>query len=73
MRLVFTTKLTVDVAPHDDALRRAFTKLVKQAARQVYGPSAMLSKGDPKIELTLTSREGEAKLDMMQDISEESN
>jgi hypothetical protein len=58
MRLVFTTTLTVDVAPHDDELRRAFIELVTQSARAVYGPAAMLAKSRPTLTITETSREG---------------
>ena len=62
MRLVFQTTLTVDIGANDDAARAAFTELVKQAARQVYGPSAMIAKGSPKMQLTLSSREGKAEI-----------
>ena len=62
MRLVFTTTLSVDVAPHDDELRKAFIQLVTENARQVHPIAAMLSKGKPEFKLSLTDREGKQDL-----------
>lgn len=58
MRLVFNTTLTVDVSPNDDELRKAFIELVTTAARQVYGPAAMLAKSRPILKITETGRQG---------------
>ena len=38
MRLVFNTTLTVDVASHDDELRKAFIELVSTSARNDIRP-----------------------------------
>lgn len=62
MRLVFTTTLSVDVAPHDEELRKAFIQLVTENARQVHPIAAMLSKGKPEFKLSLTDREGKQNL-----------
>ncbi len=69
MRLVFTTTLTVDVAPNDDELRKAFIELVCQSARQVYGPAAMLAKARPTFKITETSREGMVEIPLFADAS----
>ena len=66
MRLVFNTTLTVDVAPHDDELRRAFIELVCQSARTIYGPAAMLAKSKPILKITETSREGMVDIDLFE-------
>jgi len=66
MRLVFNTTLTVDVAPNDDELRKAFIELVCQSARQVYGPAAMLAKSRPSLKITETSREGMTDIDVFE-------
>ena len=68
MRLVFNTTLTVDVAPHDDELRKAFIELVTMKAREIYGPAAMLAKAKPTIKITETSREGMVDIDMFAEI-----
>ena len=66
MRLVFNTTLTIDVAPHDDELRRAFIELVCQSARTIYGPAAMLAKSKPILKITETSREGMVDIDLFE-------
>jgi hypothetical protein len=66
MRLVFNTTLTIDVAPHDDELRRAFIELVTMKAREIYGPAAMLAKSKPILKITETSREGMVDIDMFE-------
>ena len=66
MRLVFNTTLTVDVAPNDDELRRAFIELVTQSARAIYGPAAMLAKSRPTLKITETSREGMKDIDVFE-------
>jgi hypothetical protein len=64
MRLVYNTTLTVDVASHDDELRKAFMELVTQSGRTIYGPAAMLAKSRPTIKITETSRDGLRDIDL---------
>ena len=66
MRLVFNTTLTVDVASHDDELRKAFIELVTSSARTIYGPAAMLAKSRPSLKITETSRDGMVDIDMFE-------
>jgi hypothetical protein len=66
MRLVFSTTLTVDVSPNDNAIRKAFHDLITNAARQAYGPACMLAKSTPAISIMETSRDGSRNLDLFE-------
>jgi hypothetical protein len=62
MRCVFTTEIKVDIDMDDDEQRAAFIQLVTEAARNVYGPAAMIAKKSPTITITQTSREGKENI-----------
>jgi predicted DNA-binding protein (UPF0251 family) len=71
MRLVFNTTLTVDVASHDDELRKAFMELVTHSARTIYGPASMLAKSRVTIAITETSRDGMVDIDLFDETPSE--
>ena len=74
MRCVFQIELKVDIDASDDKLRAVFIDFVKQKARDLYGPAAMLAKSSPVVALSETSREGKRTLplfDTPEDNSEE--
>lgn len=62
MRCVFETQLKVDIASHDDKLRKAFIDLVTAKAREVFGVAGMLAKEPPVMEVSVISTNGKEKI-----------
>lgn len=58
MRCLFNTQIAVDIDTEDDALRKAFIDLIVLKARELSGVATMLSKGAPKIEVSMVNRDG---------------
>jgi len=67
MRCAFEIKLGVDIDVNDDKLRLAFIDMVKQTARNMYGPTVMLAKNAPTISVSLTTRSGKQDIPLFVD------